>query len=96
MRGYRIELKLNQSQRILCAKSAGTSRFAYNWKLRNLIDQYEKAKLEANGGKVKCNFGNAISWHKDWVLLKNELTWIKVLRSRVATRPPSSISTILL
>lgn len=77
MRSYRIELKLNQGQRVLCAKSAGTSRFAYNWKLRNLIEQYEKAKLEANGGKVKCDFGNAIAWHKDWVNLKVELPWIR-------------------
>ena len=77
MRSYRLELKLNQSQRILCAKSAGTSRFAYNWKLRNLIEKYEKAKTEANGSKVKCNFGNAIAWHKDWVNLKAELPWIR-------------------
>ena len=75
MRSYRLELKLNQSQRILCAKSAGTSRFAYNWKLHQLIEQYEQAK--ANGGKVKCSFGNSIAWHKDWVLLKNELPWIR-------------------
>jgi transposase len=33
MRSYRLELKLNQSEKVLCAKSAGTSRFAYNWKL---------------------------------------------------------------
>ena len=77
MRSYRLELKLNQGQRILCAKSAGTSRFAYNWKLHQLIEQYEQAKAEANGGRVKCNFGNAIAWHKDWVLLKNELPWIR-------------------
>ena len=77
MRSYRLELKLNQGQRILCAKSAGTSRFAYNWKLRNLIEQYEQAKAEANSGKVKCNFGNAIAWHKDWVNLKAELPWIR-------------------
>ena len=77
MRSYRLELKLNQSQRILCAKSAGTSRFAYNWKLHNLIEQYEQAKLEANGGKVKCKFGNAIAWHKEWNILKNELPWIR-------------------
>ena len=77
MHSYRLELKLNQGQKILCAKSAGTSRFAYNWKLRNLIEQYEKAKAETNGGKVKCNFGNAIAWHKDWVNLKAELPWIR-------------------
>ncbi len=80
MRSYRLELKLNQGQKILCAKSAGTSRFAYNWKLRNLIEQYENAKKEAEAQglkKVQCNFGNAIAWHKDWVNLKNELTWIR-------------------
>jgi putative transposase len=77
MRGYRLELKLNQSQRVLCAKSAGTARFAYNWKLRNLIDEYEKAKADAKDGKVKCKLGNAFAWHKDWVLLKDELPWIR-------------------
>ena len=77
MRSYRLELKLNKGQRILCAKSAGTSRFAYNWKLHQLIEQYEQAKAEANGGKVKCSFGNSIAWHKDWVILKNELPWIR-------------------
>lgn len=80
MRSYRLELKLNQGQKILCAKSAGTSRFAYNWKLRNLIEQYEISKKEAEAQglkKVKCNFGNAIAWHKDWVNIKNELTWIR-------------------
>ena len=77
MRSYRLELKLNKGQRILCAKSAGTSRFAYNWKLHQLIEQYEQAKAEANGGKVKCSFGNSIAWHKDRVILKNELPWIR-------------------
>ena len=80
MRSYRLELKLNQGQKILCAKSAGTSRFAYNWKLHNLIEQYEIAKAEAETQglkKVQCNFGNAIAWHKDWVNLKSELPWIR-------------------
>ena len=60
MRGYRLELKLNKHQRVLCAKSAGTARFAYNWKLRIPIDEYEKAKAKANGGKVKCNFATQL------------------------------------
>jgi putative transposase len=77
MRSYRLELKLNQSQRILCAKSAGTSRFAYNWKLHILNTKYEKAKQEANGEKVKCKLGTAIDWHKEWVILKDELPWIR-------------------
>ena len=77
MRSHRLELKLNKHQRVLCTKSAGTARFAYNWKLRTLIDEYEKAKADAKDGKVKCNFGNAIAWHKEWVLLKDELPWIR-------------------
>ena len=32
-RSFKIELKLNKTQKVLCARSAGTSRFAYNWKL---------------------------------------------------------------
>ena len=76
-RGYRIELKLNKRQELLCRKSVGVSRFAYNWKLGQLKDQYEKAKAEAVDGKVKHKHGNAIDWHKEWVLLKNDLPWIR-------------------
>ena len=77
MRSYKIELKLNKSQRVLCAKSAGTSRFAYNWQLQILNEKYQKAKQDANGEKVKCKLGTAIDWHKDWVVLKDELPWIR-------------------
>ena len=80
MRGYRLELKLNQSQRVLCAKSAGTSRYAYNWKLDKLIGEYEANKALATMyglDKVPSTFGSAIDWHKDWVLLKTELPWIR-------------------
>ena len=80
MRGYRLELKPNEGQKTLCVKSAGTSRFAYNWKLHNLIEQYKNAKKEAEIQGInnpKCSFGSAIDWHKDWVLLKNELSWIR-------------------
>lgn len=75
--GYRLELKLNKVQKILCMKSAGTSRFAYNWKLGQLIEQYEKAKVEQNTTKPKCKIGSSIDWHKEWVLLKQELPWIR-------------------
>ena len=51
-------------------QSAGTSRFAYNWKLGQLIEQYEKAKEEQNTNKPKLKLGSAIDWHKEWVLLK--------------------------
>ena len=74
---YRLELKLNERQKLLCFKSAGTSRFAYNWKLGQLIEQYEKAKEEQNTNKPKLKLGSAIDWHKEWVLLKNELPWIR-------------------
>lgn len=73
MRSFRLELKLNKKQRELCAKSAGVARFAYNWKLGQLIDLYKKAK-ENN---EKCRFGNSMDWHKEWVLLKDELPWIR-------------------
>ena len=45
MRSYRIELKLNSEQRILCAKSAGVSRYAYNWMLEKLSNEYEASEL---------------------------------------------------
>jgi putative transposase len=76
-RSFKIELKLNATQRVLCAKGAGTSRYAYNWKLRQLSEAYEKAKLEANGAKPNCKFGNAISWHKEWNQFKNNSPWIR-------------------
>lgn len=76
-RSYRLELRLNNTQRVLCAKSAGTSRFAYNWMLSKLKERYEKAKQEANGGKVKCRIGSSIDWYKEFVILKNELPWIR-------------------
>lgn len=80
IRAYRIELKPNKTQSVLCAKSAGTARFAYNFKLKQLIDAYESAKKEAEEQGLKkpnCKFGNSIDWHKDWVRLKDEHTWIR-------------------
>ena len=80
MRGYRIELKLNQFQRKQCAKSAGVSRYAYNWKLGQLSDEYEALKaLTTMYGleKVPNIMGNAMTWHKEWNKLKNEKEWIR-------------------
>ncbi len=79
IRGYRLELKLNKTQKILCAKSAGTSRFAYNWKLASLIAQYEQAKIDQNTNTPKCKLGSAIDWHKEWCLFKKENEWIYVV-----------------
>lgn len=74
---YKLELKLNEQQRILCFKSAGTSRFAYNWMLSKLNENYEKEKLIQNTNKPKVKLGSAIDWHKKWVILKEELPWIR-------------------
>ena len=78
--GYKLELKLTKQQRMLCIKSAGVARFAYNWKLGQLNENYEKAKQEAKElglEKVKTEFGNYISWNRELVILKNELPWIR-------------------
>ena len=81
MRGKRIELKLNPEQRKLCAKSAGTSRYAYNWKLGKLIGEYEANKALATMyglDKVPSTMGTAIDWHKEWNMIKKQEdhTWI--------------------
>lgn len=80
MRCYKLELKLNQKQKELCLKSSGTARFAYNWMLDKLSRTYEANKALAtmyNLKKVPNTFGNAIDWHKEWVILKKELPWIR-------------------
>ena len=41
LRAYKIELDLNNKQRTLCAKHAGTARFAYNWGLARKIQAYK-------------------------------------------------------
>jgi putative transposase len=43
-RAYKVELKLNNRQRILLEKSAGVARFAYNWALNERIKKYEENK----------------------------------------------------
>ncbi len=47
-KAYRYELKPNIEQRILLAKHAGCSRFAFNWGLQKRIDLYEKEKKSTN------------------------------------------------
>jgi len=78
-RGYRLELKLNKTQRALCVKSAGTARFAYNWMLHKLTERYEIAKKDAKElglEKPKCKLGSAIDWHKEWCCFKKDNPWI--------------------
>ncbi|MDP7080384.1 MAG: transposase [Candidatus Undinarchaeales archaeon] len=47
-RGYKTELKLNNTQRTTCLKHAGTARFTYNWGLARRIELYEKEKRSTN------------------------------------------------
>ena len=47
-RAYRYELKLNAQEAVLCAKHAGTARFAFNWGLKQRIEKYEKDKTSTN------------------------------------------------
>lgn len=59
---YRYELKPNVEQRILLAKHAGASRFAYNWGLNQRIALYESSKKSTN----------AIAQHKELNCLKQD------------------------
>lgn len=72
IRRYRIELKLNNWQTILCNKSSGTSRFVYNWMLQNLTDRF---LLSNTSEKIK--HGSSIDWHKELVILKRDLPWLR-------------------
>lgn len=44
MKSTKLELQLNNKQRTLLLKSAGTARYAYNWALGYCIEYYEKHK----------------------------------------------------
>jgi putative transposase len=59
-RAYKTELKLNDKQRTVCIKHAGTSRFAYNWGLARRIEAYKKE------GKTL----NAMALHRELNRLK--------------------------
>jgi len=79
IRSYRLELKLNKSQEILCRKSAGTSRFVYNWKLKQLNDNYKNAKMYADEHniKIECELGTFFDWCKELTILKNDRPWLR-------------------
>lgn len=68
-KSYKVELKLNNKQKSLFSKYAGTSRFAYNWGLANRIEEYK------NTGKSS----SAIEQHKQIVKMKKteEYKWLK-------------------
>ena len=78
--GYRLELKLNKEQRILCHKGAGTARYAYNTFLNKISGEYEANKSLAQMydlPKVPSTFSNNIEWHREWVKLKEIKPWIR-------------------
>jgi putative transposase len=67
LRAYKTELDLNNKQRTLCAKHAGTARFAYNWGLARCISAY----------KVGQKTPTAIDLHRELnALKKTELNWM--------------------
>ena len=67
---YRYELDPNVAQRILLAKHAGASRFAYNWGLARRIERFEKKE-----GKEK--FTSAIEQHRELNVVKaTEYPWM--------------------
>lgn len=71
--GFKTELNLNNEQRTVLAKHAGTARHAYNWGVRltqNILD-YNKANPES-----KLKFPSGIDLHKLLVaIVKPENPW---------------------
>ena len=66
-RAYTTELRLNNTQRALCLKSAGVARFAYNWGLRIKQDEY----------KATGKSPSAIELHKRLNVLKQtDFPWM--------------------
>ena len=67
LRAYKTELDLNNKQRTLCAKHAGTARFAYNWGLARKVQEF-------NGGQ---KVPTAIDLHRELNALKQtEFKWM--------------------
>ena len=71
--GFKTELKVNNTQKILLAKHAGVARHAWNWGLsltKNILDNNKKNPEE------KIKFPSAIDLHK-WLvaLVKPEYPW---------------------
>ena len=66
-RAYNTELRLNNTQRTFCLKSAGVARFAYNWGLRIKQDEY----------KATGKSPSAIELHKRLNVLKQtDFPWM--------------------
>jgi len=67
LRAYKTELDLNNKQRTLCAKHAGTARFAYNWGLARKIETF----------KSEQTVPTAINLHRELnALKKTDFPWM--------------------
>jgi putative transposase len=67
IKGYKVELDLNNQQRTACAKHAGAARFAYNWGLGRKIKNYEQTGQSPS----------AIDLHRELNKLKQtEFSWM--------------------
>jgi putative transposase len=66
-RAYKTELKLNNKQKTLLARCAGTARYAYNWGLRIRIDEYQATGKSPNYYELHRRLN---------ALKKTELSWM--------------------
>lgn len=66
-RAYKTELKLNNRERTLLAGCAGAARFAFNWGLRQKIDEYAATGKGPNYYELHRRLN---------VLKKDELAWL--------------------
>jgi putative transposase len=67
IRGYKVELDLNDAQRTSCLKHAGVSRFAYNWGISRYQAAYQAGQKTPD----------AISLHKELNALKaTQFPWM--------------------
>ena len=69
LKGYKVEVSLNNRQKTLFNKTVGCARFAYNWGLQKCKDRYEQ------DGKIY----SAIDLHKEIVQMKHteEYKWLQ-------------------
>ena len=72
IRGYKVELKLNNKQITLAKKHAGTSRWAYNWGLTQKKEAYAAKQLDPTQ-----KIPTAIDLHKELnKLKKTDYSWM--------------------
>lgn len=66
MKSFRTELKLNNKEKTMCEKHAGTGRFAYNWAVALICQCYEYDI-----------YLTAVDLHKTWVAtFKKDNKWV--------------------